>query len=362
MTPLLSVYLDLIRIGAALVVVLHHAWPMMAPAHPLPWPGSQAVIVFFVLSGYVIAFVADGREKTLRDFVMRRITRVWSVAIPALVLGAVLAPLVGASSPLAAAPPATSVWDIAFRSVMNLFFVGQVWTLDIEPPLNGPFWSLNYEVWYYALFAAWTYQQGWPRVLTVGALGLACGLKILLLLPCWLAGVWLYRHRPAISPRAAVAVFLGTIVAYLGVFQLDLPVRMRDHMMVLWPGFVGNLSGSNTFLGDYVVAALVAANFVGVANLQAQGRWLLAVRRPVAMLAAYAFSIYLYHVPLLAFLRGGLSLSSGWTVVMLGVTIALIGRVTERNLFRFRTVFDRLVTRIIGPPSQPATLVRADRR
>jgi peptidoglycan/LPS O-acetylase OafA/YrhL len=224
-----------------------------------------------VLSGYVIAFVVDGREKTLRDFVMRRITRVWSVAIPALVLGAVLAPLVGASSPSAAAPPATSVWDIAFRSIMNLFFVGQVWTLDIEPPLNGPFWSLNYEVWYYALFAAWTYLQGWPRILGVILLGLACGLKILLLLPCWLAGVWLYRHRPAISPRAAAAVFLGTIVAYLGVFQFDLPARARDYMTALWPGLMDDLAGSNTFLGDYLVAALVAANFVG--GCESSGLW-----------------------------------------------------------------------------------------
>lgn len=51
----LSLYLDAVRFLAALVVLLHHTWPLLFPDFPLPWPGHSAVVVFFVLSGYVIA-------------------------------------------------------------------------------------------------------------------------------------------------------------------------------------------------------------------------------------------------------------------------------------------------------------------
>ena len=94
MTPLLSVWLDLARLAAALVVVLHHVWPVLVPHHRLPWPGHHAVVVFFVLSGFVIAFVTDRRETTLRIYAQRRAARILSVAIPALMLGLIGTPLV----------------------------------------------------------------------------------------------------------------------------------------------------------------------------------------------------------------------------------------------------------------------------
>ena len=62
MRPQLSVYMDAVRLAAAFVVLLAHASELMFEGVPLPFPGKDAVIVFFVLSGFVIAFVA--REKT----------------------------------------------------------------------------------------------------------------------------------------------------------------------------------------------------------------------------------------------------------------------------------------------------------
>ena len=91
--PSLSLYLDLTRFTAALLVVLGHAWLVLFPAHPLHWPGPAAVIVFFVLSGFVIAYVTDGHDRTLADFTLNRLSRLWSVALPALVFGVVLLPL-----------------------------------------------------------------------------------------------------------------------------------------------------------------------------------------------------------------------------------------------------------------------------
>ncbi|KPQ22409.1 MAG: two component transcriptional regulator, LuxR family, partial [Porphyrobacter sp. HL-46] len=49
--------------------------------------GSDAVIVFFVLSGLVIAHVAQEKPGGIGRFAFDRATRLMSVALPALVLG-----------------------------------------------------------------------------------------------------------------------------------------------------------------------------------------------------------------------------------------------------------------------------------
>lgn len=61
-----SVFLDLARFGAALAVLFCHISGKRLTGGLL-WQlgpyGSEAVTVFFVLSGYVIAYVAATREK-----------------------------------------------------------------------------------------------------------------------------------------------------------------------------------------------------------------------------------------------------------------------------------------------------------
>ena len=75
-----SIYLDLVRSLAALAVVLDHAAGLFRlPCYPF-W-GHQSVMVFFVLSGYVICYVADTRETTPRAFVVARLARLWSVLV-----------------------------------------------------------------------------------------------------------------------------------------------------------------------------------------------------------------------------------------------------------------------------------------
>jgi peptidoglycan/LPS O-acetylase OafA/YrhL len=90
MSPALSVYLDLIRFTAAFVVFLGHVsgerftgglrgfWHLGRFA-------DNAVIAFFVLSGFVIAYVAENRERTPQAYAVSRLARIYSVALPALI-------------------------------------------------------------------------------------------------------------------------------------------------------------------------------------------------------------------------------------------------------------------------------------
>ena len=64
-----SLYLDIVRFIAAIAVFLDHisSYPFTKNLFwsPLGSYGGIAVIIFFVLSGYVIAYVTSTREKTL---------------------------------------------------------------------------------------------------------------------------------------------------------------------------------------------------------------------------------------------------------------------------------------------------------
>jgi hypothetical protein len=62
MAKRLSVYLDLIRILTSIVVLPSHLLPTFHLGPPEPVYGHDAVMFFFVLSGFVIAFVCDTRE------------------------------------------------------------------------------------------------------------------------------------------------------------------------------------------------------------------------------------------------------------------------------------------------------------
>jgi hypothetical protein len=88
-----SLYLDLVRPAAAFVVLLPHVSFQGISGGRLRILGSvgvQAVDVFFVLSGFVIAHVRATRECDVRSYVVSRAARIYSVAIPALILTAVV--------------------------------------------------------------------------------------------------------------------------------------------------------------------------------------------------------------------------------------------------------------------------------
>jgi len=142
-----SIYLDVIRFTAALIVFVGHVSGQRLTKGFLWQVGpfmSEAVTIFFVLSGYVIAFVREVRELTPRQFMVSRAARIYSVAYPALVItfildscGRLLEPSIynaswGYSSE-------NQVW----RFIANAMFVNRLWFSDAAPGSDLPFWSLG---------------------------------------------------------------------------------------------------------------------------------------------------------------------------------------------------------------------------
>ena len=100
-----------------------------------------------------------------------------------------------------------------------------------NPGSNGPWWSLGYEAWYYAIFALMFFTNGRKRWLFAGAAMLVAGPKIWLLMPSWLMGVWVWRQiklgEPANFSRAvALALTLVPLCIYVLAHQALLHLHL----------------------------------------------------------------------------------------------------------------------------------------
>src|SRR4051812_33489695 len=86
-----SVYLDAVRFLAALAVFFSHVGARYF-SNGFLWQavslGAPAVVVFFVLSGFVIGYVTERRETSGHDYVVARAARLYSVVVPTLLLTA----------------------------------------------------------------------------------------------------------------------------------------------------------------------------------------------------------------------------------------------------------------------------------
>ncbi|WP_426194703.1 acyltransferase family protein [Massilia sp. DWR3-1-1] len=329
----MSVYLDLLRFLAAVAVVLSHVWRLIFPDFPLPWPGHAAVIVFFVISGYVIAFATDRPGQTAGRYALYRAVRILSVTIPALLLAVCIAPLSGTFQiPLAGQIPfpASEFWRATW---MNMLFLGESsWFGRILPPFNPPYWSLSYEVWYYVIFGAWVFSPARWRLAVVLLSIVFAGLKIALLLPVWLLGVAAYRYRIRLGQDTALRLFILTALFAFAFYWFDWSVLIRSLLQHAAPAFMGSLHGSDQFLGDYILGSIVAVNFVAAASMGSYFSGLIRTQKSVRKLASFTLSSYLMHMPLTVLLWNGLGVHGSVAyVVLLVCGIIVVGSFTERK-------------------------------
>lgn len=326
-----SLYLDTVRFLAAVVVLLHHTWPLLFPRFPVPWPGHSAVVVFFVLSGYVITH-ASRPGLDFRVYAQHRMARILPVTLAALALSYCISPVAG-TNPLPFSGPMEFV---GLNAVLNALFLGQSW-VDIAPPFNPPFWSLNYEVWYYIIFGTWVYA---PSRLYAAIAAAVAGPHILLLMPVWLLGVALYKWMPVIDHARAKNIFIGSAIAGLAYIWFDVSVQIREGMKTLWPVAMSLTHGSGMFVGDFLFGIIVTANFTAAASLRM--RILFPAQSMIKYLSSFTFSAYVFHMPLVIFLWNGVGVHEAIAFYpLLTLTIFAFGQLTERQTKFYRSILQR---------------------
>jgi len=198
-----------LRFFAAVYVLLFHsgagflgkAVPALSFLETFLGNGYLGVTFFFVLSGFILAHVYDGKLRSRGDlgrFAMARFARIYPVYLLALLL--VLPPIFK---------------DLSWRSLPQ-FFLLQYWTplseLRALDNTNFPGWSLSVEMAFYLLFPAilWSFSRLGPRGLRAATLS-ACALMLALRLPSLSADMappvaWL-NHVPFMLLRAPEFIF-----------------------------------------------------------------------------------------------------------------------------------------------------------
>jgi exopolysaccharide production protein ExoZ len=190
------------------VVYSHSVIQVESYANQLHYVGSFGVNIFFVISGFIMVYIVKP-ETTPSGFLVNRIRRVvplyWFFTL-----------LMGASLVFLPSLFKTTQfsWDTLF---LSLGFIphysdahpGYVW------PILAPGWSLNYEMYFYTLFAASLFFTHRYRVLIITLL------LILFFVAARFSG-----------SQNAIAVFLGDAVVFEFVFGMALALVFKQGLRV----------------------------------------------------------------------------------------------------------------------------------
>ena len=283
--------LEAMRGIAALLVVLHHVAVTLAlpkymglviAAGILVPLGRAGVDLFFVLSGFIIYYVHHrdiGHPQRLRHYAMRRLVRIyptyWVVLL--LVVGGLFAlPSLG--------PDFDRRPRVILQSALLIPF-----TRPGEFTIVGVAWTLSHELLFYALFG-------------IAILSGRVGAKIFAI---WLLCLVVARLLPELPPPFNFFLHVKNLEFFIGmaIARLLLAGRMRADLGVLLAGAVGFVAvaaierrgfdfqeAAPTLL--YGIAAGVMILSLGALENQ---RRLSVVPRPLVLLGAASYSIYLIH-------------------------------------------------------------------
>jgi len=310
--------LDFLRGAAAIAVVLSHVVPAVvadraevgsrAPGywlfHAPAAFGRVAVLLFFVLSGYLVSrsVLLGSPERRWQRYAIARSSRILTVFWPALVLGVGLDLLglrwFGHVGLYAGQHPSHSLApsDMLERLTPTVFFANAAFLQMFRAPVLGSnvaLWSLSYEAWFYVAFpfvviaAERRSRVGVAAaMLALVLVGMFVGYTLASYFAFWMLGVaitWTERRGGVrFGLRARVLALLITLA--LSLLHSRLP-------------------------GEWLRDALVATAEAGLVAT-------LVLRDPAPRPALFAvvsrrladvsYSLYLVHVPLVVFLATAL--------------------------------------------------------
>ncbi len=330
-----SDHLDMVRGAAAIAVTLAHlrqgffvspsdirlhSNPVIKIVYFATAFGHYSVMIFFVLSGFLVGrIVLRGRLEgnfSWSDYATNRLTRLYVVLIPALIIGAVwdligihLFGISGIYGGLTSNHSDAVLPHLSAGIMLgNALFLQGILTPTFGS--NGPLWSLSYEFWYYVLFplmvlAFPSRKAGWTHAFYGAA---ACMVVLFITQPMrtyfliWLLGATLNLapEEPGKSGYLWVVATVGTAVLVVAAVNSKTDVNK---------------------CGDFVVGAAAAVLIFVISRSSAKSRSGL-YSRAARGLAGFSYALYLLHGPVMVFVSAWLVPPRLWQPTAPHVAIA----------------------------------------
>ncbi|MDF2048419.1 acyltransferase [Arthrobacter sp. Cr_A7] len=345
--------LDGLRGVAALVVVIGHSlivFPWLRYVHtsedPLPfgtvswwgthtplhllWAGSEAVYIFFVLSGFVLTLpVLQASSFSWRQYYPRRLARLYLPVWAALAFAVVLTACVSLLD-----APTAQVWLAEKEPLLApLRIVRDAVLLTGVSDLNGPLWSLHWEMLFSLALPAYViFACRWRSLLGIKV---AVVILISILGSTVLSPLQLVGDAFLFMPLFALGALMAVEWPQLRTYALRIDNLPRSHFawngllglaaLVLcsyWlvlafdpPKFVLDLTRPLSFTGAAVLVFCAAFH----AAFRSALEW-----RAVQWLGRISFSLYLVHGPILEVLNSFLRDDQRYVVMLVGIPVALV--------------------------------------
>ena len=350
-----SLYLDLVRFFAALMVFLEHFREHTRNSLGAFWRShafwylhlgafsQTAVIVFFVLSGYVIAHVLATRENEPLEYAASRFARLYSVVVPALLLVAATNYLEAEKYPnLFQSSDSLGGVTAVLHYLGTALFMSHFWLWsNLEPPNADPFWSLSFEASFYVGIALFVFARGRFRFLSLALLSALAGPTMVLLAPTWLLGYGAYQvsQRRQLHVGFAIVLWLGFTLLLLLCPLIEIHIREPLSFLRMPSTRLGEL------LASYAVAICFTVNIIAFNTFSATAeRLFLPFAWLIRWLGSMTFALYLFHQPLLAFFSVyNVGAGSARQVILLiggpFLIVATLGRLCEQSKGTYKRCF-----------------------
>jgi peptidoglycan/LPS O-acetylase OafA/YrhL len=344
---------QVLRFAAAFMVLLSHATAVVADRHlssavPRWVNGHSGVDIFFVISGFVMyssCVNGRGEEGAWKRFSLKRIARVvplyWIATTAKLVLAL-------------AVPWATQQSDLSLRHVIASYaFLPQLFPAASPVPLLPVGWTLNFEMFFYAMCAIALYLNRRP----LSVVGPAFAILAVL-------GISFARKGPMETTYAnplLLEFLAGMVIAkYAGPLR-QIPWHLA--LLALITGLLGDLlfdaDGANlrVLLWGGSSAIAVAAAVSLEPHIRAH------IGRTLLLLGDASYALYLVHtfvVPALAITAMKLGGIGPWSLVALSALCSVAASVV---IFRYveypigrgmKSLIDRIAPAVPKGGSAPA--------
>ncbi len=295
------VSLQYLRAVAALMVVAFHVSEKLGRMAGTDGSaafaaGLAGVDIFFIVSGFIMLATTQGKDISPADFARKRFERIvplyWLLTSLVLLVVMVRPELLS-----------TATFDGAHTAASYLFVPWPHPALDAHLPLLVPGWTLNYEMAFYALFAASLLLPARSRV---------PGLVAVLSLAAF-AGLFVPAGTIAAFYTDPIILEFAAGLLLASVWRRGLPMNRTPALFLAGLGFLGLYFGSGSDLPRIVWAGIPALMIVAGVVYAEGAKDQRPMRLPM-LLGDASYSIYLSHVIVLPVL------AKAWSAAGLGVS------------------------------------------